>query len=198
MTGGTNAKETLKVLIAVKTYPIPSAKYDELVCTAGVTERGDFIRLYPINFRDLPFSRQYRKYQWIEVRAEKHRGRDVRKESYRPDCATIRILGKPISTNPGNWSERARYVLAKKRVQWRSFVIIRRLTGLPSAFSSRKALTTLKYLLTIPIGSLASKRRSAKPDSGMIGHAAKSLPAKCHSSSNIVSNATILDATDTR
>lgn len=100
MTGGTNAKETLKVLIAVKTYPIPSAKYDELVCTAGVTERGDFIRLYPINFRDLPFSRQYRKYQWIEVRAEKHRGRDVRKESYRPDCATIRILGKPISTNP--------------------------------------------------------------------------------------------------
>ena len=43
-------EERLKVLITVKTYPIPSKKYDELVCTAGVTESGDFVRLYPINF----------------------------------------------------------------------------------------------------------------------------------------------------
>lgn len=47
MTASSRAK--LKVLITVKTYPIPSKRYDELVCTAGVTERGDFIRLYPIN-----------------------------------------------------------------------------------------------------------------------------------------------------
>ena len=46
--------ERMKVLITVKTYPIPSAKYDELVCTAGVREDGSFVRLYPINFRDLP------------------------------------------------------------------------------------------------------------------------------------------------
>lgn len=45
--------ERMKVLITVKTYPIPSAKYDELVCTAGVREDGSFVRLYPINFRDL-------------------------------------------------------------------------------------------------------------------------------------------------
>lgn len=83
MTAGGRGKQKLKVLITVKTYPIPSAKYDELVCTAGVTESGDFVRLYPVNFRDLPFSQQYKKYQWIEVMAEKHRGRDVRKESFR-------------------------------------------------------------------------------------------------------------------
>ena len=93
---------------------LPSAKYDELVCTAGVTESGDFVRLYPINFRDLPFSQQYKKYQWIEVMAEKHRGRDVRRESYRPDSDTIQIIGEPIKSNPGNWGERARYALAKK------------------------------------------------------------------------------------
>ena len=104
----------LKVLITVKTYPIPSAKYDELVCTAGVTENGDFIRLYPINFRDLKFSQQYKKYQWIEIFAEKYRGWDVRKESFRPDCSSIKIQGKPIPSRPGNWSQRARYVLAKK------------------------------------------------------------------------------------
>lgn len=114
MTGGEHERQKLRVLITVKTYPIPSKKYDELVCTAGVTETGDFIRLYPINFRDLPFSQQYKKYQWIEVVAEKHRGRDVRKESYRPDCDSIRTLGEPIKSNPGNWAERARYALAKK------------------------------------------------------------------------------------
>ena len=109
-----DGEQKLKVLITVKTYPIPSAKYDELVCTAGVTETGDFVRLYPINFRDLPFSQQYRKYQWIEVMAEKHQGRDVRKESYRPDSDSIQTLGEPIKSNPGNWAERARYVLINK------------------------------------------------------------------------------------
>src|SRR3990172_7030815 len=110
---GTNGKQKLRVLITVKTYPIPSAKYDELVCTAGVTEAGDFIRLYPINFRDLPFSQQYKKYQWIEVEAVKHKGRDARKESYRPSCDTIQLRGEPIPA-ARNWAERAKYVLARK------------------------------------------------------------------------------------
>jgi hypothetical protein len=104
--------EHLKVLITVKTQPIPSKKYDELVCTAGVTEAGDFIRLYPVNFRDLPYSQQYKKYQWLEVDAVKHTGRDSRKESYRPDPSTIQLIGEPIPSKD-NWSERSKYALAK-------------------------------------------------------------------------------------
>ncbi|MCH9022416.1 MAG: hypothetical protein IID32_06595 [Planctomycetes bacterium] len=111
--GGTSGKQKLKVLITVKTYPIPSKKYDELVCTAGVTETGDFIRLYPINFRELSYYKQFKKYQWIEVVAEKHTGRDARKESYRPERNSIRILGEPISSR-GNWAARVRFALAKK------------------------------------------------------------------------------------
>ena len=95
----------LKILIAVKTYPIPSAKYDELVCTAGVTEDGRFIRLYPVNFRDLPYSQQYKKYQWIEVQAEKHSGRDSRKESYRPQHDAPLVPGEWIGTDDG-WAQR--------------------------------------------------------------------------------------------
>ena len=114
MTISKDGKQKLKVLITVKTYPIPSERYDELVCTAGVTESGDFVRLYPINFRDLPFSKQYKKYQWIEVMAKRHRGRDVRKESYRPDSSTIQTIGEPIKSNPGNWEYRARFALRKK------------------------------------------------------------------------------------
>lgn len=103
--------EHLKVLITVKTYPIPSSKYDELVCTAGVIETGEFVRLYPINFRDLPYSQQYKKYQWLEVDAEKHR-RDPRKESYRPVSDSIRLIGAPLKPDD-NWAERSRYALRK-------------------------------------------------------------------------------------
>ncbi|MDE2732276.1 MAG: hypothetical protein OXI38_12870 [Bacteroidota bacterium] len=104
----------LQVLITVKTYPIPSSTYDELVCTAGVTENGDFIRLYPINFRELAEHQQYRKYQWIELDAVKHTGRDKRKESFRPITESIVVRGDPIPTHRGSWSERGQYVLAKK------------------------------------------------------------------------------------
>jgi hypothetical protein len=104
----------MRILTTVKTYPIPSAKYDELVCTAGVLADGSFVRLYPINFRDLPYSQQFRKYQWIEADVKKHTGRDVRKESYRPISDTIQLIGEPIPTKNGDWSERVRFALAKK------------------------------------------------------------------------------------
>lgn len=104
--------EQLRVLVTVKTYPIPSAKYDELSCTAGVAEDGEFIRLYPINYRDLPWDQQFKKYQWIEVMAEKHTGRDFRRESWRPDPTSVQLIGEPIPTGRGgDWSERGKYVL---------------------------------------------------------------------------------------
>jgi hypothetical protein len=106
--------EKIRILITVKTYPIPSKKYEELVCTAGVSEAGDFIRLYPINFRELDYGKKYKKYQWMEVMAKRHVGRDVRKESYRPDSSTISMLGEPMGTDSGTWKTRAQYVLTKK------------------------------------------------------------------------------------
>jgi len=105
--------QRLKVLVTVKTYPIPSATYDELSCTAGVTETGDFVRLYPINYRDLPWEQQFKNYQWIEVLAKKHHRSDFRKESWRPHSDSVELLGEPIGTGPrgGDWSQRGKYVL---------------------------------------------------------------------------------------
>lgn len=40
-----------KVLITVMTYPHPSRGYQELVCTAGVTDAGEWVRLYPVDYR---------------------------------------------------------------------------------------------------------------------------------------------------
>ncbi len=102
----------VKVLITVKTYPLPSTSYQELVCTAGVLPDGSFIRLYPVDYRYQPYWRWYKKYQWIEVDVEKH-DRDPRKESYRPKMDTLRPLGEPLDTK-NKWAERKKYVLAQR------------------------------------------------------------------------------------
>ena len=72
-----------KVLIAVKTYPTLSNKYDELVCTAGFKEDGSWVRIYPIPFRKLDYDKQYSKYDWIEVDIERNTS-DFRLESFKP------------------------------------------------------------------------------------------------------------------
>ncbi len=104
--------ERLEVLITVKTYPLPSETYQELVCTAGVLEDGSFVRLYPIDYRYRPYWQWFKKYQWIQLQATKNR-KDPRPESYRPVSGTpIEPIGEPIGTE-NNWAERKRYVLAE-------------------------------------------------------------------------------------
>ncbi|HET8828910.1 MAG TPA: hypothetical protein VFM79_06195, partial [Pelobium sp.] len=101
-----------KVLITVKTYPTLSAKYDELVCTAGFLEDGSWIRLYPIPFRKKLYTEQYKKYDWIELDLVKNTG-DFRRESYRPNKidTEIKVIGH-INTDR-NWTERKKICLGK-------------------------------------------------------------------------------------
>jgi hypothetical protein len=103
--------ENAQVLITVKTYPLPSNKYDELVCTAGVLPDGKWIRLYPMPFRALPYNSQYNKYSWIELNLIRNTS-DFRPESYRPQRGfdePIKSLGK-IDTSDG-WLQRKNLVL---------------------------------------------------------------------------------------
>ena len=87
-----SAPETKKVLITVKAYPNPSKKYVETVCCAGIdTDTLRWIRLYPIPFRDLDESQQFKKYTVIEARCWKAED-DHRLESYKVDCGSIKLL----------------------------------------------------------------------------------------------------------
>jgi hypothetical protein len=99
----------IRVLITVKTYPQPSRRHEEVVCTAGIREGGGFIRLYPIGFRALADERQYEKYQWVELDAVKRRD-DPRPESYQPNVETLGPVGPKLSAK-NRWAERKRVVL---------------------------------------------------------------------------------------
>lgn len=104
--------EKVRVLITVKTYPAPSRKYEELVCTAGIKEDGTWIRIYPIPFRKKPYHEQYRKYEWIELDVVKNKS-DFRPESFHPysEETEINVEGK-IGTEH-NWHLRKQVVLQK-------------------------------------------------------------------------------------
>ena len=100
--------ELTKVLIAVMTYPHPSARYQETVCTAGITESREWVRLYPIDYRHRPEHQQFRKWQWIEVAlAPRGHGSDQRSESREPELSTIRLLGERLSSKDGWRARRA-------------------------------------------------------------------------------------------
>lgn len=101
------AKE--KVLIAVKTYPTISAKYEELVCTAGFREDGSLIWIYPLPYAAEDCEKRYPKFSWIELEVKKH-AQDFRKESYRP-AGKIRRRGSVPAR--GNWEARRKIVLSK-------------------------------------------------------------------------------------
>jgi hypothetical protein len=105
-----------KVLITVTTYPQPSRSHDELVCTAGILENGEWIRIYPVPLSflvDLKGNGQVNnvKYTWFELELRK-RTDDFRPESHSPinyDFRDLKII-EQIDTK-SNWLRRKEFVL---------------------------------------------------------------------------------------
>ena len=102
------------ILIVVKTYPEISRKYTETVCTAGVlADSKTFVRLYPIRFRYLEGTMQFKKYQWIRANITKATS-DPRPESYNIAPDSIE-LGDVIPAGK-TWEERCSWLLNEKTV----------------------------------------------------------------------------------
>jgi len=97
--------DRIELVVTVKAYPSVSQKYGEAVCVAGIRSDvpPEWVRLYPIQFRDLPFSQRFKKWQMISIEVLPHTG-DGRPESRRPLPDTLRPLDV-LDTKRG-WSKR--------------------------------------------------------------------------------------------
>jgi hypothetical protein len=91
-----------RVLITVRTYPVPATKGVEVSCTAGITDDRKWIRLFPMPYRLLDDESKFKKYQWIEVNVSKAKN-DSRPESYNPQVDNIQI-GKTLSSERDWWA----------------------------------------------------------------------------------------------
>jgi hypothetical protein len=94
---------TKRILITVRTYPVPARKGVEVSCTGGITDDGKWIRLYPVPYRSLEESRRFKKYQWINVSVTRPRN-DARPESFTPRLDSLQI-GETVSP-ADNWRAR--------------------------------------------------------------------------------------------
>jgi len=100
-------EQSATVMVTVKTYPNPSETYGETVCVAGVRIDGDrpeWIRLYPVKFRNADFDNQFKKYEVIRVNGTYHQGRDNRPESFRPRQDELEHV--ELLDTSSNWQRR--------------------------------------------------------------------------------------------
>lgn len=97
-----------ELLILTKTYPSPSARYRETSCVAALNRNGQMRRLFPIPFRLLEDSQQFRRWEWIQARISEPRD-DHRPESRRLDIETMERTGELVDTRNG-WAERRRLI----------------------------------------------------------------------------------------
>jgi hypothetical protein len=85
-------------LITVRTYPAPAQKGIEVSCTGGITDDGQWIRLFPVPYRFLTEDKRFKKYQWIEVDVTKAKD-DPRPESFKLNDESIKILSGVPTTD---------------------------------------------------------------------------------------------------
>ena len=98
--------ERKRILVTVRTYPTPARKGVEVSCTGGITDRGDWIRLFPVPYRRMAPNQRFKKYQWIDVEVTK--ASDARPESFTPNLDSIEIVG---SVGPEkNWAARKKLI----------------------------------------------------------------------------------------
>lgn len=88
---------TEKVLILCRAIPEESRKYFQTVCVAGITDKGELRRLYPVIFK--PFQPSggipFHKKEWISVNTSAPEDRrDTRRESRRVDISSVKVLSR--------------------------------------------------------------------------------------------------------
>ncbi len=100
-----------RVLITVRTYPVPAIKGAEVSCTAGITDAGEWIRLFPVPYRRMEQEHKFRKYDWINVWVKK--AGDPRPESYNPNIDSFEVASS-VPSEKGTWQTRKEIVLPLK------------------------------------------------------------------------------------
>jgi hypothetical protein len=94
--------------ILIKAQPHRSSKYFETVCCAGIGRDGNWRRQYPVPFRILNDTQQFKRWDWIEydyIRSPN----DARKESQKVIPESLRV-GSNVKK-----SERSRILSTKIR-----------------------------------------------------------------------------------
>lgn len=99
--------KTCRVIILVKAFPQPSVSHGETVCCAGITERGEFRRMFPIRYRNLDRNAAFRRWDWVSF--------GYRKPTSDPRLESCRVMEDHIKID-GHLSVRHRSIFLNRYV----------------------------------------------------------------------------------
>ena len=105
--------EKKRITIVTKAYPEPSAKYGDVACTAGITDKGEWIRLYPIDMRHFIGRNKISKFDIIEAEIKRDNDKLGRKESHKVRPDSIRVIDKSLTISKRDWPRRNSIILPK-------------------------------------------------------------------------------------
>ena len=103
-------EETLQVVVLVKAAPVVTSALEETNCIAAVRVDGgrhEWVRLYPIPFRDLADDSKFKKYQYVTLKVRRPKA-DRRPESWCPIEGSI-VPGEIMGTKQG-WARRRQLI----------------------------------------------------------------------------------------
>ena len=101
--------ERKRALVVVRTYPVPTDSGIESSCTAAISDRGEWLRIFPVPWRLLAPGQRFRKYQWVDFTVTKAQS-DARIESHHLVQDGISIVSETLSSARG-WRARKDVVL---------------------------------------------------------------------------------------
>ena len=86
-------KKREKLLVLAKTYPTVSKTYEHLVCIAGITEDGEWRRIYPVPWKLFwkGSEKKFKKKCWISYELRSDKPSDRRPESRKIDFNSIKV-----------------------------------------------------------------------------------------------------------
>jgi hypothetical protein len=88
----TDLPKRSRITILIKAAPRIGETHGELVCCAGVDDKGQWVRLYPVSFKSLEDSQKFGRWDIIEYDWRLPKG-DARRESRRVEHRSLRIVG---------------------------------------------------------------------------------------------------------
>ena len=103
--------EKKRVTVITKAYPEYSKRHGAVACTAGITDGGEWIRLYPIDMRHFSGKDKISKFDIIEVECKKDKDKLGRKESHKVRPDSIRVIDKCLTKPKVEWDKRNQIVL---------------------------------------------------------------------------------------
>ena len=106
--------EKKKFLIVVKAYPERSGSYGSTICMAGLTEDNEWIRIYPVVFDYYIKKLKFEKFTWIEAEIRKAKEKLKRKESYKVNMDSIRVVDTSLVLK-GKTEKEKRKIWSKRR-----------------------------------------------------------------------------------